>query len=278
MMERDRPPYGFTLVELAIVVTIVGLLLGSVLGFQRIRANAALVATIRDVSSYGSATAVFLDRYGALPGDLREAGRRIPGCPGASSSCEADPAASTTGDGNVGLPGRPTRHQTAGGQPAERETVLFWSHLLLSGLISGVTDAYVSSAAPVIAWGDTHPAAPVGGGFHVKDADGGTSDPLPGWPPGAHQPTGTLLLLQPEVGGNLVPVARNSQVLDPGTAAAIDRKIDDGDPFDGTVLGYGTVALPLTGGGCFAWTAVDRGVYDEKRSDRDCGLAFRIAP
>lgn len=274
-MEPRTRTYGFTLAELAVAMAIVGLLLGAVIAAKRLQENSAILATVSDVSSYGAATAAFVDRYGALPGDLRAAADKIPGCE-TRLGCEADREAPTTGDGNVGRPGRITRHQTAGSEPAERETVLFWKHLRLSGLIRGL-DGSTSETSPP-AWGVTHPAAPVGGGFHAKDADGGVTDPLPGWPPSAPQPTGTYLVLQPEVAGHLVPAQPGSQALTAGQAALIDRKMDNGDPFDGTVVGYGTVTLMFSGAGCFAWSAVDRGRYDEGEEGRDCGLAFRIGP
>ena len=175
------------------------------------------------------------------------------------------------------MPGAITQHQTSAVAP-EIETVLFWAHLTLTDLIGGIADPRSDPPASELAWGQTHPSAPTGGGFHVKHADGGLTHPLPGWPPLAKQPSGTFLVLQPAVAEDLVPAVSRSQVLDPREAAAIDRKIDDGDPYDGAVVGYGTLSLALTGGGCFTWSAVDAGDYAEGRASKDCGLAFRIAP
>ena len=277
-MKLERFISGFSLVELAVVVLVIGVLLGGVLGVQEIRQNARLTATIMQVKSYGAATAIFLDRFGALPGDLRGAAQRLPGCESGRGVCEAASAAGTTGDGNVGVPGAITRHQTQGAVPAEGETMLFWAHLLLTDLIASVSDTYASPSVPVIAWGESHPAAPVGGGFHVKDADGGVTSPLPGWPPGANQPTGTFVVLQRNIASDLAPLQPGKQILTAREAARIDRKMDDGDPFKGSVVGYGSVSLMVGGLGCFAWTAVDRGVYDASHRGYDCGLAFGIAP
>ncbi|MCP5059143.1 MAG: prepilin-type N-terminal cleavage/methylation domain-containing protein [bacterium] len=277
-MKRSHPGAGFTLVELSIVVVIAGLLLSAILGFSRLRINAKLTATIATVQSTGAATAMFMDRYGSLPGDLRDAASKIPGCGASVGTCEAPTSASTTGDGNVGEVGAISRHQTTGQTPAEHETVLFWSHLLQTSLITRTTDTYTSSNSPMIAWGASHPAAPIGGGFHVKDADGGMTTPLPGWPPAAKQPEGTFLVLQTKISRDLVPAQPGDQPIRASEASWIDRKVDDGNPFRGSVLGYGTVTLPMAGSGCFTWTAVDRGAYDQHETSKDCGLTFRIAP
>lgn len=184
---------------------------------------------------------------------------------------------STTGDGKIGIPGGMSLAQTNSASPAANETVLFWLHLRLADLISGTTDAFASGGSSAVAWGATHPAAPVGGGFHVKTADGATSQPLPGWPPLATKPMGTYVVLQPGASQNLVPAVAGAQLLSAIDAAAIDRKIDDGDPFRGSVLAYGAVGIGINRNGCVAWTAADRGDYTDSEV-KSCGLAFRIAP
>lgn len=269
---------GFTLVELAITLVIIGLLIGGVLAGQRLKMQSELVATIADVRAYSAATATFLDRYSALPGDLKDANDRIPGCGQGQLDCESGAADASVGDGDIGILGAIAAAQVSGGPGAARETVLFWSHLLLADLISGVTSAGAASTAPDPAWGETHPTAPVGGGFHIKDANGSGPASLPGWPPLAEKPSGTFLLLQAAVDRDLVLVGAGEQVLSPLKAAFIDRKVDDGDPYDGAVVGYGTVGGLNSSEGCFGWTGVDQGRYHESSNGLDCGLAFQIAP
>ena len=138
--------------------------------------------------------------------------------------------------------------------------------------------AGAASTYPAPVWGQTHPTAPVGGGFHAKDAIGPGPATLPGWPPLARKPFGSFLVLQAGVDRDLVLAGAGEQVLSPLEAALIDLKIDDGDPFDGSVVGYGTVGGLNSSENCFAWTGVDRGVYNETSGRLDCGLAFQIAP
>jgi hypothetical protein len=111
----------------------------------------------------------------------------------------------------------------------------------------------------------------------VKTADGAITQPLPGWPPLATKPMGTYVVVQPGVSANLAPAVAGSQILNAIDAAAIDRKIDDGDPFRGSLVAYGAAVLIVGGDGCFRWTAADRGSYADS-SSKSCGVAFRIVP
>ena len=69
---------GFTLVEIAIVLVIIGLLLGGVLKGQELINNAKIRSIADRQNSFKVAWFAFIDRYGALPGDYAEAVRNIP--------------------------------------------------------------------------------------------------------------------------------------------------------------------------------------------------------
>jgi len=60
---------GFTLVEIAIVLVIVGLLLAGVLKGQEIIENSKIKNIGKDLDSVGAAVLAYRDRYKALPGD-----------------------------------------------------------------------------------------------------------------------------------------------------------------------------------------------------------------
>ncbi len=75
---NSKPQRGFTLVEIAIVLVIIGLLLGGILKGQELINNAKVRAIADRQNSLKVAWFSFIDRYAALPGDYRQASTYIP--------------------------------------------------------------------------------------------------------------------------------------------------------------------------------------------------------
>ena len=86
---EQRATSGFTLVELAIVMTIIGLLIAGILKGQQLIENARVAATVSQIRAYEAALTTFRDTYGALPGDILNANDKIPGCSNTSQSVPA---------------------------------------------------------------------------------------------------------------------------------------------------------------------------------------------
>ncbi len=131
---------GFTLVEIAIVLVIVGLLIGGVLKGQEMINNAKLKRIESDNAGLAAAMFSYQDRYLQLPGDdVAAAGRFTVYAP-------ADPV---NGDGSGTIDGvwnvAPTQDVTAA---ATSETNLFFAHLRASGQVpgGGIDDTKPSNA------------------------------------------------------------------------------------------------------------------------------------
>lgn len=276
---------AFTLVELAIVMTIIGLLIGGTLKGQELLQNARITTTIAQIKSYQAALLTFNDTYNAMPGDMSNASSRIPGC---TIACNMDPAAVATGgafgkpdDGFIGsIPWQmwssqgilltPNAAQSGPGNEAQ----MFWVILLKANLISGVTDVALSTSTPM-AWGVTHPAAKTGGGFLVGQ---GNNQRLAGQPAGSTGLNGLFIGIAsvpqapaaPPIAGIAVTTV-GGNVLTPGRAAQMDRKMDDGAANTGSVQAFGPEGTSESTG-CF-WTIIGRALYSEANSSTDCGIA-----
>ncbi len=68
-MNNINKQNGFTLVEIAIVLVIIGLLLGGVLKGQEMIKNAEIRGVITDIQGMSTAMYAYRDRYSAIPGD-----------------------------------------------------------------------------------------------------------------------------------------------------------------------------------------------------------------
>lgn len=188
---------GFTLVELAIVLVIIGLILAAVLKGQELIVSARLKSTISDIDGIRSASNTFRDKYNALPGDYANAQARVgvkagvvfANCDGTVGKC--DSSGVIDGDGLTD------------------ETLLFWGHLAAANMISGVSPV----GAAVI--GDGLPTSPVGGGLTIRNEL--VINKTAHWitlGSAAVTPTG---------------------VLDAEQALLIDEKADDGRPGTGSI-------------------------------------------
>jgi prepilin-type N-terminal cleavage/methylation domain-containing protein len=124
------PQGGFTLVEIAIVLVIVGLLIGGVLKGQEMILNAKLKKLESDHAGISTAILAYQDRYRQLPGDDSEASTRF----AMYTDGDNDPVADDINGNNDG---------TISGDwiaTANTETANLWKHLRACALIPGDGD------------------------------------------------------------------------------------------------------------------------------------------
>jgi prepilin-type N-terminal cleavage/methylation domain-containing protein len=132
---------GFTLVEIAIVLVIIGLLLGGILKGQEMITQARIKNVINDLNGITAAYASYQDRYRAIPGDDARAG-------GAGPPPGRWPAA-VSGNGDGQIQGLYSAQPANPAAPAVgEESNLFWWHLRLSGFIPGPTAGVGVGAQP----------------------------------------------------------------------------------------------------------------------------------
>jgi prepilin-type N-terminal cleavage/methylation domain-containing protein len=196
---RTRSNQGFTLIEIAIVLVIIGLLLGGVLKGQELITGARVRNLISQQDGIKAAFFGFQDRYRALPGDYAAASTNI----NCSSGC-------INGDGNGRIEGN-------------NEPIQVWSHLTAAGFMNG---SYQATSTTTQAGEGNSPKNPYSIFIQLK------YDAVYGNPATTQSSKHNLKT------GTQVPVE---------IIAEVDRKIDDGRPYEGSFQ-FSTYS-PTTGSG-----------------------------
>lgn len=235
-----RSQGGFTLVELAIVMIIIGLLIGGVLKGQELINNAQVTATVSQLKSIEAATSTFRDVYSALPGDMTSPTTRLPNC--AAAPC------ATTGNGNGRLDNTPAA--TPVGAEGERYFVHLSAADLLTGIVPGPAAATI---------GGNFPGAKING---VAILAGSATVPgdLTGAISTLDASAGLYLVLTDTIGAQ----SATTLGLKPTEALRIDTKLDDGTAITGTVRARGAACANAAG------------VYATNTAGQTCGLYVRI--
>ena len=201
--ESAKSEKGFTLVELAVVMVIIGLLVGGVLKGQEMIANAQVTSTVAQVKAIDAAASTFRDIFDAFPGDMANAGARLPNC--TAAPCATGAASATVG--NTRLEALPTGAN-------DGESQAFFPHLAAADLLTGVN------------------------GNNLMDASINGNELRPGFSNGA-----ALGLLNTPRAGHYLAVVQTSSTnvtgMKPVDAARMDRKMDDGVATTGAAGGLG---------------------------------------
>jgi prepilin-type N-terminal cleavage/methylation domain-containing protein len=259
----SRRQSGFTLVEIAIVLVIIGLLLGGILKGQEL-INSARVRNLADqATGVQAAYYGFIDRYRHVPGDMLQD--------------DAQTAIGVTinsgGNGNGRLDTDSTT-VTEGGTSESvtndwQEPAALWEHLSKAGFIQGSYDGKSGTDVPADAAGYREAGSPVNafnGNLLLARSDD--------YEDSATASTRLNLVL-----GRGIPV---------NVARELDVKIDDGRPQTGvlrltvtTGATFGDVAG--TGDGCLGSTTIEEGgsetksdtnEYDVGADAQDCNVTF----
>ena len=188
---------GFTLVEIAIVLVIIGLLLGGILKGQEMITQAKIKNVIADFSGISAAYHGYQDRYRAIPGDDPNANTRWAGAFQGDANGQV---AGTYNNGGAGCPGTVVA--------ATAETCKWWDHLRRAGFVSGT--------------GGTNPFNALTGMIGVQTGNGAGA--------------ATLGSDGAATGGFAGLIVCSANLPDK-IAIAADTQMDDGLPISGTVRG-----------------------------------------
>ncbi|MDB5490505.1 MAG: prepilin-type N-terminal cleavage/methylation domain protein [Micavibrio sp.] len=236
-----RSQAGFTLVELAIVMIIIGLLIGGVLKGQELIGNAQVTATVAQLKAVEAATSTFKDTYAGIPGDLKGENSRLPSC--TALPCMAG------GNGDQKL------NSTPDGTP-DTEATAFFPQLSVANLMTGIVPG-------TNAWGGNFPAAKISANGIIPGSITTIATGLTGAVGTLGASSGLYLAVVSTVAG----ASATNVGLKPTEASRIDTKLDDGVPGSGSVLGIG---------GTTCGSATATGVYDTKTNNATCGLYVHI--
>ncbi len=144
LISRNRRG-GFSLIEIAIVLVVVGLVIGVIMVGRDLIDSARVRSVLTDIEKFNTATNNFISKYDCVPGDCAHVTKffpQFPTCDAWSGSQDlGDSTCNGDGDGHVsmmdiGSPWQWWRYD---------ETVLFWQHLSLAGLLEKKYSGYFPS-------------------------------------------------------------------------------------------------------------------------------------
>lgn len=236
---------GFTLIEIAIVLTIISIIVGGILIGQSMIRAANLRNIQSEITLYKDAILQFGTKYGSLPGDMRTATRlwgRADGGADLTQNCAApetdrdtaNPQATCNGNGD----GKITGHVSY----VINNTELFraWQHLSNAGFVTGsytgVGGAVGSTAWRIATVGINVPESKkIGSGYYIAYAALGAACSAPNlWTGGETANPFQYISFGGLAPGGL-PWTAN---LTPVEASSIDIKIDDGKPGTGNYTAF----------------------------------------
>lgn len=240
---------GFTLVEMAIVLTIIGLLAAGILVGSNLISSAAVRGQIAQIEKYQSAVNAFDEKYGGLPGDLNS---KL----ATQFGFSARGTGVGQGDGNGAIEGayyccNDPRHATYQGIG---ETTMFWIDLTsANGLNLNLIDGGFNTASETVwtAGGDLLPGTEMN--LYFPNAKLGNGNYIMVYSAAS---INYFNIFVPILIGNSSGCVYNTN---PGLtvrqAYDIDIKIDDGLPQSGTVT-----AMQVDNGWTWSnnlnWTAI----------------------
>lgn len=247
---------GFTLIEMSMVLLIIGLIIGGILGGQEMVNAARIQRTGKEAYEIRDAVSVFVDKYGALPGDMQNA-TQLWGNSGCTNSDTMNPC---DGDGD----GRLRSNKSAvnlGDTRFVGEMVHFWQHLNLAQMFPGQYSGLIGSPDFFIP-GSNVPAAPLDGTYFLVGwrTQFVTQDGSGNWVRGQYSAIQNMIQLNGTSGLSSID------------AKTIDTKLDDGIAYSGRIVGVAGGA----GLACPSYNDLNPPDYNTSIKTKDCNVRFNV--
>lgn len=241
---------GFTLLELAVVLVIIGLVIGGVIAGRALVRASETRSMIGEYDSYVKAIQEFQDKYHALPGDM--------------STANGYWSNATNGDGS-GTIGSSTG---AGVLSSQSEWFQAWLQLADAGFVQGsFTGTHGGGGNSEATIGTNVPASKLdGGGWTINYYLNTTGGAM--WP----DQYGHLLNFGGQVSANYTI----GGILRPDEAESIDQKLDDGMPGTGKVRAWRTGVLPNCTNETAPYNTQTTAIYNTGYTSQACSLVFLL--
>jgi len=244
-MQTRQSERGFTLVELAIVMIIIGLLIGGILKGQELIGNARISSSVAQLKAFETGINTFRDKFAGYPGDIGTPANRVPNC---TNTC----GQAGNGNGQIGV-------SNADVTDTSNENSAALAQLVASDMFSGVDPQIATGVGSAV--NVNMVASNIAGTMHIVFSAGGAVT-------GAVAPLAAGHYVRWDEKLGAARAAGDGLVLNPSQSARIDRKMDDGNSDSGSVIAIGANAQ--------ATDCSNSGVYNENVGTANCGLYVRV--
>ncbi len=241
-MSSSKNNSAFTLVELAIVIVIIGLITGGILGAQSLIASAKVNSAVTDIEKMGTGLKAFELEYNSLPGDLSDAYDYFGDDCGSNSTHDSS---GCNGNGDKCIGGISSTCPAINWK-YEGDYRRSLAHLNISGIIPNIPFS-INSRSGDCTVGKVIPK--IFNGIYMLYGDGQSQ----------------YVRTFQRASFSTQCRFSNYQVTTPQNIRKLDIKLDDGNGISGNFIGY-------SGNSCLS----SSGIYNISNSNEDCGFMAKI--
>ncbi|MDX1974396.1 MAG: type II secretion system protein [Rickettsiales bacterium] len=259
-LEHQRKIHGFTLLEMAIVVAIIGLIISGVVVAQSMVRSSQVQGAMKELVTFRQAIITFREKYNYWPGDMPNATSFWPADPdgNCTSPYNASPQVETCNGG-----GDEWVHTSAGDR---YEMFTAWQHLANAGLIDGTYSGSGSGDGATTDYlipniGVSCPRSVTGAGFKIDSIT-----------PHGIAATQSIYVTIGTVNSGYPLWGAVGPIFRPEEALQIDTKMDDGLPVQGYMGAFVDINSSCATGGSSSPAAT----YNVADTGIRCGMWLTI--